>query len=594
MTEILFQPLGNPLAASRPMEKIADIDSRLTRTHYFDGRLLTAEDLERDQVYLDERLREAGKILGEGVAQGLELSFDRYSGVLTLTAGFGITRLGRIVQLDTSLTVNVTDSALISQMNKGRYRHFNRGLYAVVLNYVEVATDLAEVFPTDLASKRGSDYAAVTEGVQLGLVPLPIALTQQDELRARASLQRTLQDNELADSMIPGDSLPLGVLAIRNDAPQWLDSDLLRHPPRREATSFNSLEDLYRQYNALFADVMSHRHSGAMSLDFAASDYFSLMPAAGRMPKAAVDAERGVQSFFPDHYNVHIAPVRMAEAELLLEESLPLPAIDLSSKEIADIMILVPLSNYNYGRLAAQLERRNDVPERRLKAIDPLRLSIYPRPAPHEIDTDADVWREIFNANDNEAVLYVRRPVRAAETIVSGIVLANGLDLPSSVDGSDTSANNSNTTVNVADSELTPAGDVVSPVDSGGTVVDEGKIFLNFFNLYSASEFRSPKSEPELEAFKMLAEKFGKDAEATQDFMWLLMRIGPWFDPILWRTLAHLTRNGMLKELSSMLFENESGHPNMTGKIIYKLLDNTGAEGELLDEVKKLVEMIPA
>ena len=110
MTEILFQPLGNPLAASRPMEKIADIDSRLTRTHYFDGRLLTAEDLERDQIYLDERLREAGKVLGEGVASGLELSFDRYSGLLTLEAGYGVTRHGRILQLDEQLTVNVTDS----------------------------------------------------------------------------------------------------------------------------------------------------------------------------------------------------------------------------------------------------------------------------------------------------------------------------------------------------------------------------------------------------------------------------------------------------------------------------------------------------
>ena len=119
MTEILFQPLGNPLAASRPMEKIADIDSRLTRTHYFDGRLLTAEDLERDQIYLDERLREAGKVLGEGVASGLELSFDRYSGLLTLEAGYGVTRHGRILQLDEQLTVNVTDSALISQLNKG-------------------------------------------------------------------------------------------------------------------------------------------------------------------------------------------------------------------------------------------------------------------------------------------------------------------------------------------------------------------------------------------------------------------------------------------------------------------------------------------
>ena len=98
MTEILFQPLGNPLAASRPLEKIADIDSRLSRTHYFDGRLLTAEDLERDQVYLDERLREAGKVIGEGVAAGLELNFDFYSGILTLSPGSG-TGAGR-AQLD--------------------------------------------------------------------------------------------------------------------------------------------------------------------------------------------------------------------------------------------------------------------------------------------------------------------------------------------------------------------------------------------------------------------------------------------------------------------------------------------------------------
>ena len=57
MSDILFQPLGDPMAAGESLESIADIDPRMTRTHYFDGRLLTAEDLERDQVYLDQRLR---------------------------------------------------------------------------------------------------------------------------------------------------------------------------------------------------------------------------------------------------------------------------------------------------------------------------------------------------------------------------------------------------------------------------------------------------------------------------------------------------------------------------------------------------------
>ena len=42
MPEILFQPLGDPTAAGMGLATVADIDPRLTRTHYFDGRLLTA------------------------------------------------------------------------------------------------------------------------------------------------------------------------------------------------------------------------------------------------------------------------------------------------------------------------------------------------------------------------------------------------------------------------------------------------------------------------------------------------------------------------------------------------------------------------
>ena len=87
MSDILFQPLGDPMAAGESLESIADIDPRMTRTHYFDGRLLTAEDLERDQVYLDQRLREVGKVLGHGIISGLRLSYDPFSSLLTLEPG---------------------------------------------------------------------------------------------------------------------------------------------------------------------------------------------------------------------------------------------------------------------------------------------------------------------------------------------------------------------------------------------------------------------------------------------------------------------------------------------------------------------------
>ena len=571
MTEILFQPLGNPLAASRPLEKIADIDSRLSRTHYFDGRLLTAEDLERDQVYLDERLREAGKVIGEGVAAGLELSFDFYSGILTLTPGSGITRLGRIVQLDETLTVNVTDSALISQLNGGKYRQFNRGLYAVVLNYTEVATDLAEIFPTDLVSKRGADYASVTEAVQLGLVPLPLPLSQQDDLHSRASLIRTLQDNELVDSLIPGDSLPLGILAIRDDTPLWLDSELLRHPTRQHNDTRAQREDLFRQYRQLFNDVMDYRRSATLSQNFAASEYFSLMPASGPMPKACVDAERGVQSFFPDHFNVHVAPVRMAEVDLLIRESLHLPPLNLNSKDVVDVMVLVPLTNKRFGQYATQLERRTELPERRLKSTDPLRLSLYPRPAPHEIDTDADTWREIFAVSEQENIVYVRRPARAAETRVSGIVIADGFSDPV---GSP------------------PVDDYVPPVDIDGPGYDDGEAFLNYFNLWSVVEYRQPKGEREFEAYQKLTENYGRKAETVQWILLLLIRISPWFDQILWRTLLLSAEREMLDKVSSELFANDDGHPYNTGKILYGLLKDAGADDALMEDVKQLTEKV--
>ena len=121
MSEILFQPLGNPVAAGESLEHIADIDPRMTRTHYFDGRLLTAEDLERDQIYLDQRLREIGKTLGQGVIDGLELSFDSFSGLLTLQPGYAMSALGRVLHLTGPLMVSLGDRALISQLNQSRY-----------------------------------------------------------------------------------------------------------------------------------------------------------------------------------------------------------------------------------------------------------------------------------------------------------------------------------------------------------------------------------------------------------------------------------------------------------------------------------------
>ena len=67
-----FNPVNFALAEDKA-RNISSIDPKLSRTNYYDGRLLKASDLIRDQLYLDERLREAGRVIGQGIVRGLDI-----------------------------------------------------------------------------------------------------------------------------------------------------------------------------------------------------------------------------------------------------------------------------------------------------------------------------------------------------------------------------------------------------------------------------------------------------------------------------------------------------------------------------------------
>lgn len=576
MSDILFQPLGSPTPAGEGLDRIADIDPRLTRTHYFDGRLLTAEDLTRDQIYLDQRLRELGRVLGSGIMAGLELSFDRFTGLLTLAPGQALTPLGRVLELGTPLVVNLGDRALISTLNDGKYRSLNRALYAVVLRHVDVATDIAEVFPRDLGAQRGSQYAIVTESLQLGLVPLPLPLPQQSPLQIRARLMRELLGSSQFTSLIPEDSVPLGILAIQNDTPQWLDAELLRHPVREEPGIGDLQKDLSRQYERLLTDVLADRASRGLSGDFHAHDYFSLLPPAGTLPKAAIDPANGRQGFFPEHYQISIAPIRQSDVELVKAESLHLPPIDLSNGEPVDIVVLAPLSNLDYGRWAAQLEQNFDPTTRLLPQLDLLRLKLYPRHVP---DTDQTTWTQIWNLIGATQAFYVRRPTRAAETAISGIVLALGASLPPPpppvVDETDDSGE-------TGGGSLPGSGTGTgTPADGGGLVQDDNTIFLNRMNLGFLAELR-PFDGDSSDAFNKLQDNFGQDAQIVQECAAILMRIERQYDSLIWPTLLTLADRGTLGEFRKGLLGIEDGAS--TPKWIAHIGGDLGLDTTLLSQ----------
>jgi hypothetical protein len=325
--------------------------------------------------------------------------------------------------------------------------------------------------------------------------------------------------------------------------------------------------DLKRQYEQLLADILTARRSGGLNGDFHAADYFSLIPPVGTVPKDAVDPMSGRQGYFPENYQVAIAPIRQSDVELIKAESLNLPPIELSNGEPVDVVVLVPLSNLDYGHYAAQLERVIDPVNRRLPQIDLLKLKLYPVRPVHALDTDLNAWTNIWNRLGDTPPFYVRRPTRAAETAISGIVLALGAGIPAPPEETDE-----------------PGG---SPADSGGLVQDENAVFLERINLKTLAELRPPNTGEANDAFDKLLGNFGSDALVVQQCASILMRIERQYDSLIWQTLLVLADGKLLAEFLRGLLRADA--EAVTPKVVASLGSDLGLDTNLLNQWSKLV-----
>lgn len=574
MANELFKPIGNQVVQKQGMERVADVDPRLTRSHYFDSRLLTAEDLNRDQIYLDGRLRELGQALGYGIVRGLELSLDISTGKIAVKPGLAVSRAGRVLEVTRELTLDISDRAEISELNSGRYRRIDRALYAVVVKYSEQGTDIAEVFPTDLGENRRFSFDVMTEGVQFSLVRLPQPFGQQNEVVIRANLLREWINDPTGSGAVPEDGIGLGVLAIVNDRPLWLDMDLLRQPLRSITKPGDLQIDLSRRYDNLLREVQEQRATSSLTNDFAATDYFRLLPPVGSMPKDAVNPVTGRQGYFPEHYNVWIAPVRLSDVEQVRAESMTLPMIDLASREPIDIVVMVPMSNIDYGQAAQRLERPLSGTGSPLPSQNLLTLKLFPVVKPHELDTDRDAWIAIWdklNAS-SQSLFYIRRPLRAAETRLSGIVLARGVPLPPA-----------------------PSPVLPTPADNG-LYLDESQTVLREFNLESLQRLRPAEGNDATSAAQKILDNFGKDVPVTKVIAQLMIRIERKYDAIFWQTMVELVsvsnsaRGGNLKALLDVLVD-EKNQDEPTGTVIEAAKDDLKLNDTLAEQWKTLAEV---
>src|SRR6476620_150070 len=94
------------------------LDGGIRSINFFNGRLLSARDLTREQTAYREADRRLGQAIGDGVAYGLEVSktsgASNDSPAVTVAAGLAINRRGQTLTLATE-----TDVALVRSTDSG-------------------------------------------------------------------------------------------------------------------------------------------------------------------------------------------------------------------------------------------------------------------------------------------------------------------------------------------------------------------------------------------------------------------------------------------------------------------------------------------
>jgi hypothetical protein len=426
---VSFVPVADDVADAVASVRAVVADPRLSRSNFFDGRLLTAQDLIREQVYLDGRLREVGRALGHGVALGL---VPRLEGTRrSVSPGVAITPAGRTLVVDAThpLSVELGNRARLRELNDGLYDRLPGGLYVIALAAAEATRGLAEVFPTDLSARRVTRPDIVVEGVELLLVRIDLPIPRGAAVHARAQLAPTLAG--MRPRGLGDDQVPLGLIAVDNDRVAWLDARLCRHALRLDAGTDTTTSALADHWDSLALDIAAYRVSSGQPPVYAANEYLRLLPPLGKLPKAAIDPVAGTHQFFPAHWDVRLAPLRNDDWPALRAEALAQEPLDLSSSAPASVLVLALVDPSVFGTYAQALEVPR--PGRAFPSLDALRLRLAPKTAPNSnpLDTDAETWKQLWPLVPEGGVMFVRRRALAADGGVSALILARGTTVPS-------------------------------------------------------------------------------------------------------------------------------------------------------------------
>jgi hypothetical protein len=328
------------------------LDSRRRRPLYFDGRFLAARDLAREQDYFLQRQADLGRAPGFGVVHGLEVSrmLDDQQRIVAdgvvIEAGHGVTPSGELVLLPNLIKLRISDleeeQRLDLNFGLGRLpqppKRTRTGLYVLALRPVEFTANPIASYPTSIQGTRQTHDSDIVEATAIALIPYPNPASNAEPDQQLAALAwQIFSGRSTAQAKLNDALLPLALVSLQRGQITWLDQWLVRRIVSADyagqqfgLTDQATQTAFFLQYDAQLQSVLANRKSAGLNGNFNASQYFQLLPPAGRFPLESVDPKALTQGFFPQHLDVRMSIIPDDEVPALIESSLDLPPLDLT------------------------------------------------------------------------------------------------------------------------------------------------------------------------------------------------------------------------------------------------------------------------
>lgn len=210
-------------------------DHRRGRPRWFDGRFLTADDLNREGEYFLARQADLAMATGAGVVEGLKVKASGSAGI-QISRGHGMTFDGMRVAIPRDETIALYDIPMSNKINArlGLSRkpsppdRFRTGTYVIALRPLEFTANPVASYPVDVDGKREMQDGDIVEAVAVVLVPYrPISKIEGDYARRRSRIAHDMFV-EQADLSLPSSTLPLAMVEMRRGVIQWLDNNMVR------------------------------------------------------------------------------------------------------------------------------------------------------------------------------------------------------------------------------------------------------------------------------------------------------------------------------------------------------------------------------